>query len=477
MTELWLAAFVGRWSAAAEAAPVTALGLAALFAVIALLVAINALFVSAEFALLGSRASRMEELADEGNRNARALLPVLQHPERQNAWLATSQLGITVVTLGLAMYAEPRIAALIEPGLSRLLGPDLSPTLLHTFGYLISIGLLTYLHVVLGEMVPKSIALSHPTDTALGIWTLMRVLQSLLRGPVWLLNAIGNGLLRVFRIPPAHVNARLYSTEELEQLVSESTESGLISEDAEEIISNIFNFSGREVGQVMTPRRMIEGLAADLAYPNLIATVTASSHTRFPVYEGDLDHIVGILHLKDLVQHHITDGSPIDVRQLLRPTPVVPYDYLVEDLLKAFKLQRIHMAVVLDEYGGVAGIVTLEDLVEEIVGEVRDEFDVEREPYVELAPGVLEMAGNYLVQDLQEDVFLGAADGLPDVDTVGGLVVTYLGRPPVLNDVVTIADQVKFTVIAVDGRAITRVRVEFPTPAGDAAAESGDAAT
>jgi CBS domain containing-hemolysin-like protein len=432
---------------------------------IVVLVALNALFVSAEFALLGSRASRMEELSEDGNRTARALLPILQHPDRQNGWLATCQLGITVVTLGLAMYAEPKIASLLEPPIQRFI-PDITPTVLHTIGYIVSIGMLTWLHVVLGEMVPKSIALIHPTETLLGIWRIMKPLQWVLRGPVWLLNSIGNALLRIFRIPPAHLKARLYSTEELEQLVSESMEGGLMTEDAEEMISNIFDFSGREVGQIMTPRRMIEGISADTPWDELLTTVTGSSHTRFPVYENDLDHIIGILHLKDLVRHQLGNGNPVGLRELVRPTPVVPSDYLVEDLLKLFKNERIHMAVVLDEYGGVAGIVTLEDLVEEIVGEVRDEFDVEREPYVEVAPGVLEVEGSYLVEDLQDDVWLGPENSLPDVDTVGGLVVTRLGRPPVLNDVVKLENDITFTVTAVDGRAITRVRVEFPAPAG-----------
>jgi len=173
---------------------------------------------------------------------------------------------------------------------------------------------------------------------------------------------------------------------------------------------------------------------------------------------------VGILHIKDLVRQMLRSKGSFDLRLLLRPAPAVPEDQGVEVLLAAFRKQRLHMAIVLDEFGGMAGIVTLEDLVEEIVGEVRDEFDTEREPYVEISPGVLEVDGEYLVDDLKEEVFLGEESDLPDVETVGGLIVTKLGRPPLVGDEVTYyGDGVSMKVLAVDGRAVARVRIEFST--------------
>jgi CBS domain containing-hemolysin-like protein len=162
-------------------------------------------------------------------------------------------------------------------------------------------------------------------------------------------------------------------------------------------------------------------------------------------------------------QHFHSANEQLDLRLILNPTPAVPEDTLVEDLLSVFKRKRIHMAVVLDEFGGMSGVVTLEDLVEEVVGEVRDEFDVEKEPLVEVEPGVLELAGNYLVDDLLDQVYLGTKEELPDVDTVGGLIITELGRPPQVNDEVTYGDNVDFKVLSVDGRAVSRVRVTFPT--------------
>ena len=432
--------------------------------VVLILVVLNGFFVAAEFAVLGARPTKMEQLSDEGNKRAERVLGILENPNEQNSYLATAQLGITVVTLVLAAYGEPRIAHYLEATIIEpLLGPDVSSAFVHTVGYLVSLSLLTYFHVVIGEMVPKSIALSEPNVWVLKLTPLMRALQWVFGIPIRILNAIGDMLLRLIKIEPEHGHARLYSSEEIELIVSESTEGGLITEDAEEIIGNILDFHDREVGQVMTPRSNVQGFPVDIVYDELIGSVVGSKHSRFPVFEGDLDHIVGILHLKDLLKHYRNGRENFKIRELLRPVPVVPEDHSVTELLKAIKLQRIHMAVVLDEYGGVAGIVTLEDLVEEIVGEVRDEFDQEREPLVELADGVLDVEGSYLLDDLKEKIFLGEDDSLPDVDTVGGLVVTLLGGPPMVNDEVSLENGVSFKVTATDRRAVLRLRVEYPT--------------
>jgi magnesium and cobalt transporter len=199
----------------------------------------------------------------------------------------------------------------------------------------------------------------------------------------------------------------------------------------------------------------------------ILKLVTESRHSRFPVYDGDQDHIAGILHLKDLVRQIIRSKSGFDLRLILRAAPSVPENYPVELLLAAFKQQRLHMAVVLDEFGGTSGLVTLEDLVEEIVGEVRDEFDLEKEPLVEVEPGVIEVAGNYLVDDLLEDIDLGDKEALPDVETVGGLIVTWLGRPPVKGDEFVFHETIYFKVLDVDRRAVVRARIEFPTVGRD----------
>jgi CBS domain containing-hemolysin-like protein len=432
--------------------------------IIIILVLVNGFFVASEFAIIGVRPSQMEHMANEGNRRARGILSILESSVKQDRYIATAQVGITIASLGLGMFGEPAIAEFIEPYLALLLDIEPSDALLHTVGSIIGLSTLTYLHIVIGEMVPKSLALAASDRAVFFVTPIMRVAQVVLGVPVRLLNSLGAFLLQLFKIPPAEGHARLHSLEELELLVSESVEGGLLLVEEEEIIRNIFDFSDRQVGQVMTPRTKVQAIPHDMPMDKVLRFVTASRHSRFPVYEKDLDHIVGLLHLKDLIRQQLNNKGNLDIRLFLRPAPAVPEDQSVEKLLAAFKRQHIHMAVVLDEYGGVAGIVTLEDLVEEIVGEVRDEFDLEKEPIIELEPGVIEVAGNFLVDDLSDIVFLGEEEDLPDVETVGGLIHTWMGRPPQIGDTVNSLynEHVRFTVLDVDGLAVARAKVEFP---------------
>lgn len=433
-------------------------------AIIALLVLLNGLYVAGEFSLIGVRPSRIDQLADEGVKPAGQVQAILDSSRKQDSYIATAQLGITIASLGLGMYGEPAVAHFIEPYLERLIGVEPTPAILHTIATIMALGMLTYLHVVVGEMVPKSLALATAERTVLLIYRPMRFSQTVLSWPVRFLNNIGRQLLRVLQIPPATGQARLHSQEELELIVAESAEGGLLNEDEEEMILNIFDFSDRQVGQVMTPRRKINAISSDMPLPSIMSMLAASNHSRFPVYKDDVDHVIGILHLKDVLHFRLRGDRPFDIDLLLRPAPAVPENLPVEQLLAAFKRERLHMAIVLDEFGGMAGIVTLEDLVEEVVGEVRDEFDMEREPLIEMGPGELDVAGDYLVDDLRDYVFLGDEKDLPDVETVGGLIITGLGRPPQVGDEVDLDEGIHFEVVDVDGRAVSRARVTYPDP-------------
>lgn len=450
--------FLAAMSATESLPPLSDLLLPAF--VIMVLVAINGVFVAAEFAIIGVRDTQMEQMADEGNVTAGHVLGVLERRPQMDHYIATAQLGITMASLGLAMYGEPAIGHFLEPYLETF--GNLTAATAATISYIVALSLLTYLHVVVGEMVPKALALTDASSMALRLDPLMRISGTVLSLPVRVLNLIGNLLLRLFRIPPAHGEDRLMAAEELELIVAESVEGGLIEDEEEKFIRNIFDFSERTVGQVMTPRRRMQALDARWPQDELIRIVTESHHSRFPIYEGDLDHIIGILHLKDLLRLTLRPNGPFDLRLILRAAPEVPEDYRVDRLLSAFKKQKLHMAVVRDEFGGLAGVVTLEDLVEEVVGEVRDEFDQEIEPRVELSPGILDVTGDYLVDDLAEEVFLGEDKDLPDVETVGGLIVALLGRPPLNEDTVTLHG-VKLTVLDIDRLAVLRARVEYPT--------------
>jgi CBS domain containing-hemolysin-like protein len=432
--------------------------------VILALVVVNGFFVAAEFALIGVRPTQLGELLEAGDRRAAGMLSVLESPDRQNRYIATAQLGISLASLGLGMYGEAQISHFVEPYLAHFLGVEPHAALVHTVGYLIALSLLTYLHLVLGEVVPKTLALDKPTRAALIMAGPMYAIELIFAIPVAMLNAIGRLLLRILRIAPVESHARLHSPQELEMIVSESAEGGQLNEDEGDFIRNIFTFSERQAHQVMTPRRKIQAIPLDIRLPELVKLVSNSRYSRFPVYEGDLDHIIGILHLKDLVRQQMKSKGKFDLRLLLHKVPVIPEHYPVESLLNVFKQLRLHMAIVLDEFGGTAGIVTLEDLVEEIVGEVRDEFDrKESDPLVELAPGSLEVSGQYLLEDLDEYVDLGKEETLPDVETVGGVIITKLGRPPQVGDAVFCRGDIKFTVLSVDGLAVFRARVDFPT--------------
>ncbi|MCI0394528.1 MAG: hemolysin family protein [Chloroflexi bacterium] len=462
------------WSATQAAEELPGLGTLLLpFIVIIILVLLNGFYVAAEFAIIGVRPSQVEQMVQEGNRPARQVLAVLDSPARQDRYIATAQLGITIASLGLGMYGEPQIAHFVEAYLAEFTELPPHAAVIQTAGSVVGLGLLTYLHIVIGEMVPKSLSLASADRSVLWVARPMRLSELIFAVPVRALNWVGRLLLHLFKIPPAEGEARLHSPEELELIVSESAEGGLLHEEEEEMIRNIFDFSDRQVGQVMTPRTRVQAIPYDMPHEELLELVTESRQTRFPVYEGDLDHVIGILHLKDLVRQQLRSRGSFDLRLLLRPAPAVPENQSVERLLAAFKRQRIHMAIVLDEFGGVAGIVTLEDLVEEIVGEVRDEFDQEKEPVVELAPGVLEVAGNFLVDDLSEFVFLGEEEELPDVETVGGLIHTWLGRPPKVGDRVKPRHNpaVTMTVLDVDGLAVARAKVEFPVHVEEAERE------
>ena len=435
--------------------------------IVLILILINGLFVGAEFAIIGVRPTQVEEMVEAGNRTAVTVMETLISREKQDQYIATAQLGITLASLGLGMYGEPEISHFIEPYLAHLLGFDPHATLITTVGYVVTLSLLTYLHVVIGEMIPKQLALFSPSRAVLVLARPMHLMQLLFSWPVRILNGLGNLMLRIIKVPPAEGHERVRSPKELEMIVSESAKEGFLKEEEEAWIINIFNFGERQVHQVMTPRRKIEAVAYDTPPDELLEMVAKSRYSRFPVYHDDIDHIIGILHFKELVRHQVAEGR-FDLGELIQKLPIVPEYFPVQKLLNIFKHERIHMALVRDEFGGTAGIVTLEDLVEEVVGEVRDEFDRELEPLVYVEPGVLEASGSYLVENLIDDLKnvtevadLGDSDALPDVETVGGLIIAKLGRPPQEQDSV-FYNSIKFTVLSVDGLAVARCRIEYP---------------
>ena len=432
------------------------MGLLLPFVVISVLILMNGLYVAAEFAIIGARRSRMEQLAEQGNSAAAWVRGVLDESRRTDRWIATAQLGITLASLGLGMYGEPAIARLIEGPLHDLFG--LQGAGVHTVSFVIALSLITYLHVVIGEMVPKSLALQTPERTVLALTRSMRISGRIFSVPVTVLNRTGVLLLRLLRIPPPSESSRLYTSDELELIIEESSAGGLVEDFEHELAANIFDFSERRVGQVMVHRTSITAIPIDASESNILELVATARFSRVPVFQANVDDIVGVLHIKDFVRQQLSE-APFDLRSLLREVAFVPETLPVGELLATFKGQRQHMAIVMDEHGGTLGLVTLEDLIEEVVGEVRDEFDTEEEPPITLvAPGHLVVQGNVLLEDVNDYVAIGAHEH--DVQTVGGLVMAELGRRPSTGDEITLG-AVTLRVEAVERLAVTRVSIHF----------------
>ncbi len=425
--------------------------------VVTLLIVLNGIFVAAEFSIVAVPPTRMAQRAEAGSAAARHVLSILRDPRRQNQYITTAQVGITLASLGLGMYGEHAIADwFIE--LFHWLGSLAEPAA-HTLAVVLSVGLLTYLHVVIGEMIPKSMALQAAETTVLALDRPMLVMERLFRPLNALLIAIGDRIVLLMGIPPLEANERLYSPQELEFIVDESFAGGLLASSDKLYIENIFDLSERNVGQIMTPRTRIAGISVDDDLQAVLRCLCETRQTRYPVYDQDLDQIVGTLHVKDLVRRTLNGDEPLDVRGLARPVVYLPESLTLEKTLIRFRKERLQMAIVIDEFGGTAGLLTLEDLIEEVVGEIHDEFDQELEPIEELEGRRLRVRGDLLLDELEQlyDVPLEH----PEVDTVGGLVMAALGRIPQPGDTVDYHG-VTFEVEEVEGLAVKTLAVSLP---------------
>jgi len=430
------------------------------FIIIALLILANGVFVAAEFSIIGARPSRIERLAKDGNRAAQWVRGVLHSRTRIDRYIATAQLGITLASVGLGMYAEPAIAHLIEGPLHDWFG--LEGAIVHTISFIVALTGITYLHVVLGEMVPKSLALQGPERTVLMLTTFMRFVGKLFSIPVTALNRIGLLTLKILRVPPPGMDSRLYSLDELEMVVLESYAGGLLNQREQELVANILDFSEERVEQVMIPRTLITAIPVSIPEQALLDLVPTTAYSRLPVYRSSIDNIVGMLHLKDLVRQQLS-GEPFDLPSLLRKVSFVPETLPVKSLLASFKRLHQHMAIIIDEHGGTLGLVTLEDLLEEVVGDVRDEFDAgEEAPITIVEPGYLIALGGAQLDDLAAYVPIPEHDY--DIATIGGLVLAELGRRPQVGDEIR-TGEIIYRVVDVDRLAIKRLSIHFPPDA------------
>jgi CBS domain containing-hemolysin-like protein len=430
--------------------------------IIAVLIVLNALYVAAEFAIVAARRPIIEELAAT-SRSADRVARTLRDQGMQDRYIATAQLGITLASLGLGMYGETVLAG----GISATIADSSLPAWLasHAVAGLIAIMVLTYLHIVLGEMIPKAIALVHAERAAIWLSPIILATEIATYPLVRSLNGIGNWLLKGLRLPREGTE-RYHTPEELQYIVRESEESGLLRPQAAEVMEELLEFGQLTAGEVMVPRVKMHGVEFGGMLPELRDTIRVAPHTRYPVFVGDLDHIVGAIHIKDVLRR-TRQGRSI-VQSDIHPVPFIPETSTLDKVLAAMRQWRTQLAIVMDEHGGTAGLVTIEDLFEEVVGDIDETITGAAPDLFRDGSGVLRAAGTVRVDEVGEE--LDRTLEHEDVDTVSGLVLALLDRPPVIGDVVTY-DGVRFEVVAVAGHgvdecAVTLVEPEAPAEAG-----------
>jgi len=422
-------------------------------AAVLVLVFLNAFFVAAEFALVSLRRSRIEQMAEEGHRFGKMLLRAKDDPNR---FISAAQLGITMASLGLGWIGESTVAAMIEPVFVALFGIENSAAI-HTVSFLISFALITMLHIVLGEQVPKMVALQYAERTALVTVGPTETFFRLFRPFIWLFTWSTNLSLRALRIEPANEHEGAVTAEELELMVQTSHRAGALEDTERELLSNVFDFADLSVYQVMVQRRDMVGVPVDISLDDLLEIGQASPHSRFPVYEETLDNVIGVIHIKDLLRASRGDPSAFNLRAAVRQPLFVPETMPAGRLLSEFRRAHTTLAVVIDEYGGTAGLVTIDDVVEEIVGDVPDEFHAQTPNVEPQDDGTFIVAPTLRLDELPE-FFDIEVDEDGDVDTIGGLVVEHLGRLAQAGDVVEL-DGYRLVVEDVDGVRITQLRV------------------
>jgi CBS domain containing-hemolysin-like protein len=413
-----------------------------------LVVFFNAFFVATEFAIVKARASRIQELLREGARGAAAVDEVLRNLD---SYLSATQLGVTLMSLALGWLGEPAFAALLWPIFDAL--GIWSAAVVHSISLTLAFAVITFLHIVLGELTPKFLAIQRPEQVALVAAGPLRAFRRLFAPALWLLNNSANAIMRLLGIRRASPSELVHSEEELRILLTESHRTGALSASKRKLLENVFDYTHRSAKHIMVPRAEIIYLTLRKSFAENLDTIRNNQHTRYPLCETDIDHVIGMVHVKDLFQPAEGEAQVSDLVRVKRELLFVPETRPLELLQRDFQQRRIHMALVVDEYGSTTGLVTLEDILEEIVGEIQDEFDAEP-PKMEASGSGYVVDGLVLIDDIAERLGIEVTE--PESNTLGGFVISRLGRIARVGDVVKL-DGYDVKVIELKGRRVSKL--------------------
>ena len=425
----------------------------------------NGLFVAAEFAIVKVRPTQLAELAAAGSSRARMARRITKHLD---TYLSATQFGVTLASLALGWVGEPAFAGLIQPRLAFLGAYKVSVA--HSIAAAVAFLLISWLHITFGELGPKYIAVGMPVGTSLALAHFLRAFYVAMFPVIWVLNKTSNGVLRVLGIKPAATEDIAHSQEELRMILSTSEKAGVLSEENREIIEGVFQFSKRTARQIMVPRTDVAVLSTKKSIEQNLEIIRTTRHTRYPLCEGTLDQTIGLIHVKDLLLAQLRGpGRPLV--ELKRDVLFVPENSNIEALLSQFIEHKTHMAVVLDEYGGASGIVSLENITEELFGQIQDEFDRERPEIEPLGSGRYRVRGDYLIEDLVDR--LKVEVGEPAEETIGGYVAARLGREVAPGDRTTLGD-LQIEVLEAERYRVRWVVVQTQMPKTEVAEEEAE---
>ena len=419
------------------------------------LVLANGFFVAAEFALVKVRISQIELRAQEGNRLAQLTLSMMRNLE---AYLSACQLGITVASLALGWIGESVVASIILSLVAQL-HLDVTPALAHSIAIPVSFATITVLHIVIGEQAPKVLAIHRPEALSIAVSAPLRIFYLVTFPFIWVLNKLSTLVLRLFGVQSVH-GPEAHTAEEIMMLLDQSKQSGEIQDSEHELIENVFQFNDRMVKQIMVPRTKLSALDVNAPEDVILETVFSEGYSRMPVYEGNIDNIVGVLNVKDLLPI-IMRKEPVELGRIMRPPFFVPETKKINRLLRQFQRKHIVMAIVSDEFGGVSGIVTIEDIMEELVGEIQDEYDNEVPVVEKMAEDEYRVNPATPISDANEYLPFPLPEG-DDYETVGGLLNVIYGSIPEVGDV-AVLDPYEFRVLQRSRRAVELVQLRVTT--------------